>query len=558
MSESIPHESRAVPLLTTVGWPLLLATIATGWIISHRAPCGETSLSRPGPGLTLDETFNVRQGLYLVRAVREYGLGLATPESIQEVFADRQFLPDHPPLGRFALGLAHDVAQLVKAEPGDRSRVVIADARLAPAIAFGLLVVLVGSVTGRWHGPFAGAMAALSLILMPRVFGHAHLAALESFIGLTWTATILYIAASWVRADGGPPRNRQAATAGFLLGLALLTKIQAVLIPIPLTLWALSRWRMAAWRPLIVCGSVSAAVFLAGWPWLWLDPVNHTLEYFARTTGRTPLKVWYFGEVYWDTRVPWHYCFVLFAVTVPIVSHVLGAVGVVCGRTSQTAARHQFLLACCAFPLIVFALPGTAVYDGVRLFLVVFPLWAVLVGVGADVVRRWAPRPRIAGTFLCLLLIVQVTGALRVGPCYLSYYNTAIGGLAGADRLGLERTYWGDSLLGPFLAEAAQAVPAGSPVDVFPVLHSQPLAELQIQCGAFAARDIRLRPLSEDHWHEVRYILLFRRQADLPPELRSGPPGRILAEVTRAGVQLAALYEVDSQTFRLSDNTPRE
>ena len=35
------------------------------------------------------------------------------------------------------------------------------------------------------------------------------------------------------------------------------------------------------------------------------------------------------------------------------------------------------------FVLLVFSLPGTPVYDGVRLFLMVFPLWAVWVGIGA-------------------------------------------------------------------------------------------------------------------------------------------------------------------------------
>ena len=35
------------------------------------------------------------------------------------------------------------------------------------------------------------------------------------------------------------------------------------------------------------------------------------------------------------------------------------------------------------FVLLIFSLPGTPVYDGVRLFLMVFPLWAVWVGIGA-------------------------------------------------------------------------------------------------------------------------------------------------------------------------------
>ena len=36
------------------------------------------------------------------------------------------------------------------------------------------------------------------------------------------------------------------------------------------------------------------------------------------------------------------------------------------------------------FVLALFSLPGTPVYDGVRLFLMVFPIWAIWVGIGTS------------------------------------------------------------------------------------------------------------------------------------------------------------------------------
>ena len=37
------------------------------------------------------------------------------------------------------------------------------------------------------------------------------------------------------------------------------------------------------------------------------------------------------------------------------------------------------------FPLVLFSLPHISVYDGARLFLVVFPLWAIFIGRGGAI-----------------------------------------------------------------------------------------------------------------------------------------------------------------------------
>ena len=150
----------------------------------------------------------------------------------------------------------------------------------------------------------------------------------------------------------------------------MLTKVQGILLPPVVFVWSLYRFRFHALRPLTVWGFTGAIVFFLGWPWLWLDPVGNTLQYLGNAAERPTLYVWYFGQRFADKDVPWHYPFVMTAITVPLLVFGL-AITRVCQRRLERA--EQFLLATVVFPMVVFALPGTPVYDGTRLFLIVMP-----------------------------------------------------------------------------------------------------------------------------------------------------------------------------------------
>ena len=154
-------------------------------------------------------------------------------------------------------------------------------------------------------------------------------------------------------------------------------------------------------------------VFFVGWPWLWFDPWGHFVDYFRRTTHRSTLYVWYVGERFADVRVPWHYPFVFFLTTIPVALLVWGFFGAA-GRDDQKRfhvrdGKYQLILAAAVFPLVVFAIPGVAVYDGARLFLVSFPLWSIVISRGVVMTWQWlqnragekSPPPCLRGFFSC-------------------------------------------------------------------------------------------------------------------------------------------------------------
>lgn len=104
-------------------------------------------------------------------------------------------------------------------------------------------------------------------------------------------------------------------------------------------------------------------------------------------------------------------------------------------------------------------LPWAPKYNGVRLFLPIFPYIAALAGIGAGCIidglqRRLGEQMsgridqfplklRIGMVAVLLVLLIQPVGVSH--PFGMSYYTEFIGGTGGALRLGMEPTYWGDT-----------------------------------------------------------------------------------------------------------------
>ncbi len=556
-------------------WLSLIALATLASVLLTIDAAGDAPLLMLGPGVTLDEPLNVRPGLYHWRLLWDHGIGFWDPANTQEFFGDPHYLADYPPWGRIWLGFWHDTTALFFAPVDHPGPDVLNCARIGSAVAFALTVFLCGFAAQRWFGGCAGIVAVFSVAVMPRLWAHAHIAAVESVLNLAYSLVVVAIGTKWIRADHGQRRVpiRWALIGGLLWGLALLTKIQAVMLPFPLILWAFCVWRWRSIVPLALFGVTGLVVFYLGWPWLWLDPWNNFWDYFARTTDRISLDCFYLGKEWIDRDVPWHYPWVMFAVTVPIGLHALSVLGswpTLRGvwmkirrlrRSSNTevatadeppnvaAQRRLLLLLNIAFPLLLFSIPGIAVYDGERLFLMVNPLWGMLAGAGANVLWNYLIKVRrhsraLATCVMTIVVVAQTWGLFAMHPCQLNYFNLLTGGMRGAERLGFETCYWGDSVCRELLTQAVDVVPEGSTIDVAPVMHHLQLEELLAQSPILREHAITLRPFDDQHIEEVRYALVFRRRADPWESLLHPPPGAVLlAEVKREGVQLAALYE---------------
>ncbi|MEN6449886.1 MAG: glycosyltransferase family 39 protein [Thermoguttaceae bacterium] len=585
--------------------PLLVAVAVLVACVVTIAP------ERNGPGAACDEAYHLNQGKQLVTALRHQGLGFFLPRNIERNFdwpADGA--PVQAPLGHWILGATH---WLLDPAPDDAALVSIGSARFAPAVAFALLVLIVGGWTGRREGMLAGGVAAAAVALAPRLFAHAHLASLDLLTTLFFVAAVLAVAEA-VR--GG--RLWQFAAAGVVWGGAMLVRLHGLLVAPPVLLWLLWHfWRSAkrstameavdpsangssgrpeppapcfVWpflKAATAWAVAGAATLFVGWPWLWLAPIAHFRQYLSSGSLRQPIHVFYWGQVWCDRDVPWHYPWVIFAVTVPIGLLALGAIGVWTATTERRrkdagtgptfrrplndvashAASEDYVLvlASMAFLLALFSWPGVPVYDGERLFLMVYPFWAILVGVGA---RRLAggrlradasvaagtrrdgirgPRPRLATAFVLVLIAAQGVGVVRYHPYQLSYYNLLVGGLAGAERLGFEVTYWGDSVREPMLDEAARRSPDRRPVLLVPSLAPYQAGTVELASPALQTAGVHLVgsiAAGENAARRPRYAVVYHRRADMAA---IGPllvGSRVVMESTLQGVWLARLVEL--------------
>lgn len=362
--------------------------------------------------------------------------------------------------------------------------------RLPVAILFGLTLMLLYLLGRRVWGPVPGLIAALLYATMPRIFGHAHLAAQETSLIFMMLLTVF----CFLRGLDYPFWSMMT---GISFGLLLATKINGFFLPIPLLLWAHLYARQRYANNLLAMLTLGPLCFVLAWPWLWPDPVIRTLQYLMFHAQHQKTAVWFWGRMWGldGPNAPWYYPWVITGVTLPLTAIALGGWGVI--RTLLALTRRPIgalYLMIGVTMLLVASAPETPKYDGERLFLPVFPFLALLGGSGAvgiiefleRLLKRWNASGgrrqvslRWAAVALGLVVLADGGGAIvRYYPYLLSYYNPLVGGLerVAADRM-FETAYWGEGLNQEVIT-ALNNLPKGSSVKTL-AMHELCLEQLQ-------------------------------------------------------------------------------
>jgi len=156
----------------------------------------------------------------------------------------------HPPLAGMLSNLTHAAFGWVLGEVGSR--------RLASGMELALAAAALFMFLARRYSVWVGGVAAASLVVMPRVFGDAHIAGTDMPLMAFWAFTAL---AFW---NGLESRGWRFAF-GVLLGLSFLVKFSAVLVVVPLVVWLVLYRLIANINPRgLIVGLVGTAVI--GWP----------------------------------------------------------------------------------------------------------------------------------------------------------------------------------------------------------------------------------------------------------------------------------------------------
>ena len=193
-------------------------------------------------------------------------------------------------------------------------------------------------------------------------------------------------------------------------------------------------------------------------------------------------------------------------------------------------------------PLLLFSL-NVAVYDGERLFLMSFPLWAVLAGIGGQRACDWLTTKSLRLRLVAgCVLASQAVGLVTYSPYWLSYYNGLVGGLSGAAALGFEVDYWGESLSRTLWRDLEQQVPPGSRIAVAPIMHQFYLSELSRQSPIVRRHRWQLEAYGAATTRPD-FLLTFERRADVPAtNALEAADWQPVSSIRRQGVPLATLW----------------
>ena len=161
---------------------------------------------------------------------------------------------------------------------------------------------------------------------------------------------------------------------------------------------------------------------------------------------------------------------------------------------------------------------------------------------------RLLPRRSIRVAVVLAFVALQGVGLAIYHPCQLSYYNLLVGGLPGAERLGFEVTYWGDTVREPMLADAVWRCD-GHPLLLAPSLAPWQGPGIAVTSPSLSRAGVEL--LGGDTFRPGkrqpnRYAVIYHRRADSEAAGRILAHGRVVGEYSIQGVWLARLVDQDT------------
>ena len=379
-----------------------------------------------------------------------------------------------------------------------------------PAILFAaLLVGLVYRFARGWLSRGPSIVAAVLTLAQPHFFFHAQIACFDApIVTMAFAVGFAY----W-KSLRDP---RWGIATGGLFGLALGVKHNAWLIPFFLVghylwmrrgdLWARRLPRIPlAFVAMLALGPL---IFFAHWPWLWVAPVARARAYVLRHLEHEHYNFEYLGFNFnqppTTAKMKWIRAtapFVETGLTVPVTTLALAAIGAVMlarrrrgapvdpdraepeGPVAENSrdrpswlrpgadvdrAPGAFVLCQTLGPLAVLAMPSTPIFGGVKHFLAAMPYLALLAGIGLGAIARGVRealpeararlRPAAPIALAVLVCLPALVETRRSHPDGLGHYNLLAGGFAGGASLGMNRQFWGYSVL-PMLPDLDRRVP---------------------------------------------------------------------------------------------------
>lgn len=478
-------------------------------------------------GLVWDEAiyFSFSEGL-----IRWMKKGFSFAPAALAQFWEYNYWNPHPPLMKIISALFAPLALPLMGYPEGY--------RVGHFVVVSAGLVLAYRVLASAFGRGRSLVALLFLLLQPRLFGEWLIGTTDGPMALTWLLTPLL---AWKLSETDPARRAPWRLLLFVVyGCGAATKVTGFLVIFPVAAYFLWRrqYREIAWMGVcLLCGLffvvlVSPARWRAPWTCVW----DYLIQPFLRK--QTPIATFYFGKNYLQPP-PWHYIDVMSLATFPVVLWML------LPGLAAAWRRHRDLIAAFAlaalFWLALGHWPSTPRHDGVRQFIGLFPCLGMLAWLGwQGVLDFWGEKfsggKKTIGRAAVSLIPLGVLAAVlaQSHPFELSYYNAFIGGLRGAEKRGMEMTYYFETIQPDFLREVNRTLQPGESVLLVPYW---PDLLINYQEQGLLRGDILIS--SQEMGRSAHYVLICRRRSVIQDDLYQNAPA--VLEVAHDGVSLTKL-----------------
>jgi hypothetical protein len=354
----------------------------------------------------------------------------------------------HPPLRILLGGVTHELLvnrlHVINTTRGYRISSLL--------FVFPLMLVFTYIAIGQF-GYGVGTLTAFMFSLLPQVLFLTAIFTIDYAVAALWFLAVVF-------GMKGMKNYFWLMLSAVSMGCALLTKFHGYLIFVPVVgFWAWyfrkpllkfqkNKALFGAIVKLLFFISITVAVYIIGWPWLWSSTIAHLGVYFHYQLIHYNIPVYIFGRLY--AAGPWWYATVMFFTTTPAFTILFLLIGSIYA-VRKGSVWDRVILLNALYPIVFFSLPRVYSYDWIRLFLAAYPFACLIAGRGIIVAVSWLKSKMrwVGAAIIVMLWLVTVySSVIRIHPWESAYYNEFVGGIKGASRLGFESEFWGNSYLG--------------------------------------------------------------------------------------------------------------
>lgn len=484
------------------------------------------------PGMTWDEVFYYQPFQDVASWIRLFFSDPGLALSHEGVVLGWEKIHELPPLLKWLGGVA------VLLSPGGVHD--LTALRVIPALAFGLTLALIFLISKKVVGEQGATISVFLYLLMPRMTGHAQIAATET----VFTAVTLLV--FWVATHDLSKWHWKVLLA-VVVGLALATKVNGIILLLVIVFWLLTRGvfngvlcRQAIWQKykhdlltvgLICC--IAPVVAFAIWPWMWHDTAARLGEYYHFISEHLHQGLWYFGErMNFPPGIvppaPASYPLVITHLVTPVYILLLFWVAVLGGvyRLAQTRRMRPIPYLCTLLvlaPILASSLPGSPKYDGIRLFHPIFAPAVILIGIGwvwiYVYITRKTGRKKYSkitkGVAFSRLFVLCALLSIASRRATVDSYNFIGENLSRKEQaFPFEQTYWGNALtfsvvedLNKELSQGARVKPLALQGGLFEILQEWGLLRSDIVFDGPAPYDYHLIQNRKGFWGKAEWSI---------------------------------------------------